>query len=80
MGKGERSPRPASDRPRATGIPERDEEGPSGDRLLRDYCGMYRVGWPDDPGVEFHLGHGGWIGLLRRCGFEVEGLLEIRPP
>ncbi|HKF76239.1 MAG TPA: hypothetical protein VKF59_08860 [Candidatus Dormibacteraeota bacterium] len=61
-------------------IPERDEDGPAGDRLLPDYFGMYRVEWPDDPGVEFHLGHGGWIGLLRRCGFEVEGLLEIRPP
>src|SRR6476660_4227265 len=25
------------------------------DRLLRPSFGMYRVEWPDDPGVEFHL-------------------------
>jgi SAM-dependent methyltransferase len=50
------------------------------DRLLRPAFGMYRVQWPDDPGVEFHLSHGDWIRLLRRSGFEVEDLVEVRPP
>jgi len=50
------------------------------DRLLRPAFGMYRVEWPGDPGVEFHLSHGDWIRLLRASGFEVEDLLEVRPP
>jgi hypothetical protein len=29
--------------------------------------------------VEFHLGHGDWIRLLRGSGFEVEDLIELRP-
>jgi hypothetical protein len=29
--------------------------------------------------VEFHLGHGDMIRLLRHCGLEVEDLLELRP-
>jgi SAM-dependent methyltransferase len=59
---------------------ETDAEGPAGDRLLRDYFGMHRFEWPDDPGIEFHLGHGEWIRLLRSHGFEVEDLIEIQPP
>jgi len=50
------------------------------DRLLRSAFGMYRVEWPGDPGVEFHLSHGDWIRLLRRSGFEIEDLVEVRPP
>jgi SAM-dependent methyltransferase len=50
------------------------------DRLLRPAFGMYRIEWPGDLGVEFHLSHGDWIRLLRRSGFEVEDLIEIRPP
>jgi SAM-dependent methyltransferase len=49
------------------------------ERLLRPAFEMYRLEWPDDPGVEFHLSHGDWIRLLRRSGFEVEDLIEIRP-
>jgi SAM-dependent methyltransferase len=49
------------------------------DRLLRDYFGMHRFEWPGEPGVEFHLGYGDWIRLLRANGFEVEDLLELRP-
>jgi SAM-dependent methyltransferase len=49
------------------------------ERLLRPAFGMYRVEWPGVPGVEFHLSHGDWIRLLRRSGFEVEDLIEIRP-
>jgi SAM-dependent methyltransferase len=49
------------------------------DRLVRDYFGMHRFEWADAPEVEFHLGHGEWIRLLRACGFEIEELLELRP-
>jgi SAM-dependent methyltransferase len=55
-------------------------EVPAGERLLRPYFGMHRFEWPDDPSVEFHLGHGEMLALLRRCGLEVEELLEVRPP
>ena len=55
------------------------ENEPATDRLLRDYFGMHRFEWPDDPSVEFHLGYGDMIRLLRRCGFEVEDMIEVRP-
>ena len=61
-------------------VPDTEEEGPAGDRLLRPYFGMHRFEWPDDPGVEFHLGYGAWIRLLRANGFEVLDLIEVRPP
>jgi len=53
---------------------------PAGDRLLRDHFVLHRFEWPDDPAVEFHLGHGDWIPLVRANGLEVEDLLELRPP
>jgi hypothetical protein len=49
------------------------------ERLLRPAFERYRVEWPGNPGVEFHLSHGDWIRLLRRSGFEVEDLIEVRP-
>lgn len=55
------------------------EDEPATDRLLRDYFGMHRFEWPDDPSVEFHLGYGDMIRLLRRSGFEVEDMIEVRP-
>jgi len=58
-----------------------DEDGvPATERLLRPYFGMYRFEWPDDESVEFHLGHGDMIRLLRSSGFEIEDLIEIQPP
>jgi SAM-dependent methyltransferase len=58
-----------------------DEDGvPADTTLKRPYFGMHRLEWPDDPGVEFHLPHGEWIRLLRGQGFEVEALVELRPP
>lgn len=59
--------------------PDSDDELPT-DRLVRDYFGMHRFEWPGAPEVEFHLGYGDWIRLLRGSGFEVEDLLELRPP
>lgn len=56
------------------------EEGVAAtERLLRPAFGVHRVEWPGDPSVEFHLSHGDWIRLLRRSGFEVEDLVEVRP-
>ncbi len=57
-----------------------DSDGvPATERLMRPYFGMHRFEWPDDVSVEFHLGHGDMIRVLRRCGFDVEDLIEIRP-
>lgn len=60
--------------------PDLEADGPAREQLLRPYFGMHRFEWPDDPGVEFHLGHGDWIRLFRENGFEVEDLIEVRPP
>ena len=56
------------------------ENAPTADRLLRPYLGMHRFEWSDDASVEFHLPHGKLIALLRASGFEIEELIEIRPP
>jgi SAM-dependent methyltransferase len=57
-----------------------EENTPAGTALLRDYFGMHRFEWPFDQSVEFHLGYGDWIRLLRRHGFEIENLIELRAP
>ncbi|MEY2423682.1 MAG: hypothetical protein QOI95_3749 [Acidimicrobiaceae bacterium] len=57
-----------------------DEDGvPAENWMRRPYFGMHRFEWPDDPSVEFHLGYGDWIRLLRSNGFVVEDLIELRP-
>ena len=61
-------------------VPETDDEGPAADRLLRPYFGMHRFEWAAPSGVEFHLGYGNWIRLLRASGFEVIDLIEIQAP
>jgi len=57
-----------------------EENGVTGDRLLRPYFGMHRVEWSDDDSVEFHLPHGELISLLHKSGFAVQDLIEVRPP
>lgn len=61
-------------------MPDLLVDGPAGDRMLRPYFGMYRYEWPDEDGVEFYLGYGDWLRLLRANGFEVEDIIEIQPP
>ena len=61
-------------------VPDLEADGPAAERLLRPYFGMHRFEWPDDPSVEFHLGYGDWIRLLRANGFEVIDLVEIQAP
>jgi len=59
---------------------EEDETKPAPERLQRPAFGMYRVEWPGESGIEFHLAHGDWVRLLRGAGFEIEDLIEIQPP
>jgi SAM-dependent methyltransferase len=54
------------------------DDGPAIERLVRPQFGMHR--FEDWDGVEFHLGHGDWIRLLRTEGFEVLDLVEIQAP
>ncbi len=58
--------------------PEDDEVVPIEDRLIRDHFGMHRFDWSD--ATEFQIPHGEMIRLLHRCGFQIEDLLELRPP
>jgi SAM-dependent methyltransferase len=53
--------------------------GPAEERLHRPQFGLHRLQWPEEEGgVEFHLGHGDWIDLLRANGFEIERLAELQ--
>jgi SAM-dependent methyltransferase len=55
--------------------------GPITTELQRAYFGMHRFVWPEAEGaVEFHLGYGDWIALLRSSGFEIEALIELQAP
>lgn len=49
-----------------------------GDRLIERYFGMQR--FEDDESVFYQLGYGDWIRLFRRNDFEIEDLIELRPP
>jgi ubiquinone/menaquinone biosynthesis C-methylase UbiE len=64
--------------------PTDDDTAPADTTLHRDYFGMHRFEWHDASGavdaVEYHLGHGEMIRLLRSCGFEIEDLVEIQAP
>jgi len=60
-------------------VPEEDHVA-AGNHLLRDYHGMHRFAWPDEPGIEFHLGHGDWVRLFRANGLAIEDLIEVRVP
>jgi SAM-dependent methyltransferase len=57
-----------------------EDDVPATDRLLRPQRAMHRFEWPDNTGIEFHIGHGDMIRLLRASGFDVEDLVELYPP
>jgi SAM-dependent methyltransferase len=59
-----------------------DTDDPLEERLVRPQFGAApSVDWRSiGGGIEYHLPHGDWIRLLRRNGFEVEALHELRPP
>ena len=53
--------------------------GPTATVMERiDAFGMHRIDWPDGS-TNFYLAHQDWIRLLRRCGFEIEDLVQLRP-
>ena len=54
------------------------DEGGIGETLLRPQFGAYRMQWPGENGIEYHLPHGEWIDLLRASGFEIERLIELQ--
>jgi SAM-dependent methyltransferase len=56
-----------------------EEDVPSTAEMRRDYFGMHRFDWVEGS-VEFHLGYGDMIRLLRGSGFEVEDLIELQAP
>ncbi len=47
--------------------------------LQRPGFSLGRLEWSFESGVEFHLSHSDWIRLLRRNGFSIEDLIEVRP-
>ncbi len=59
-------------------MPDVEKEAAT-DRMVRPYAGLHRLEWSDDNSVNFHLGYGDWIRLLRSNGFEVEELVELYP-
>jgi len=56
------------------------DEGGTGVMLQRPQFGAYRIQWPGERGIEYHLAHGDWIDLLRANGFEIERLIELKAP
>jgi ubiquinone/menaquinone biosynthesis C-methylase UbiE len=56
-------------------------EGPPSETLQRPQLGLHKLEWTEpDPEIEFQLGHGDWIRLLRANGFEIEDLIELFAP
>ena len=48
--------------------------------LQRPLFGAYRMQWPGETSIEYHIPHGAWIDLLRASGFEIERLIELQAP
>ena len=57
-----------------------ESEEPAGEKLARPQLGLHRTEWPDQEPPDFHLPHSEMFALLRRTGFEVEGLYELYAP
>jgi len=56
-----------------------DAEEPATNAMLRPYRGLHRLEWSSDDSVNFALGYGDWIRVLRANGFDVENLIELWP-
>jgi SAM-dependent methyltransferase len=56
------------------------DEGGESEILQRPQRDAYRIQWPGEKGIEYHLPHGDWIGLLRANGFTIERLIELFAP
>ncbi len=59
---------------------DEDVEVPASNSMQRDYFGIRRFEWTNETAVDFHLGYGDMIRLLRATGFDIEDLVEIRAP
>jgi SAM-dependent methyltransferase len=55
------------------------DEGKVEERLVRSHADLGRIEWPGE-GVNYHLGHGEMIRVLRAKGFVVEALHERLAP
>jgi SAM-dependent methyltransferase len=55
------------------------DDGPV-ETLQRPQRRLHRIVWTDPDEIEFQLGHGDWISLLRANGFEIEQLDELYAP
>jgi ubiquinone/menaquinone biosynthesis C-methylase UbiE len=56
-----------------------EEPDSTSETLQRPQRGLHRLDWVDGA-VEFHLGHGDMLRLLRETGFDVEDLIELYAP
>src|SRR6188472_1274706 len=56
------------------------DEGGISETLLRPQFGAYRMQWPGETGIEYHIPHGEWIDLLRANRFDIERLIELQAP
>ena len=56
-----------------------EDDRPSDATMRRPQFGLHRIDWSVPVCTEFHLSHGDRIRLLRRCGFEILELVELRP-
>ncbi len=56
------------------------DEGNVVEQLQRPQFGMYRFEWLPDKEVNFYIPHGEWIRVLRKQGFEIVALHELRAP
>jgi SAM-dependent methyltransferase len=56
-----------------------DDDAAATPEMIRPYRGLHRLEWESDESVNFHLGYGDWIRLLRANDFEVENLVELWP-
>ncbi len=53
-------------------------EGPASKTLQRPQRGLHKLEWTEpEPEIEFALGHGDWVSLLRANGFELIDLVEL---
>ncbi len=59
---------------------DEDVEVPASNSMQRDYFGIRRFEWTNETAVDFHLGYGDMIRLLRATGFDIEDFIEIRAP
>jgi len=56
-----------------------DAEEAATNAMLRPYRGLHRLEWSSDDSVNFALGYGDWIRVLRANDFDVENLVELWP-